>query len=85
MWELIRSWWRWVASPYPMPGQIWDLDGIGHVTVHEVPKYDIRDPGWAGLVICEGPQGKTVAFKMSSFRSYGKRLSPRTLTEAQHL
>ena len=76
--KLIRSWWRWVVNPYPMPGQIWDLDGIGHVTVHQVPEYYGNGPGWTGPVECEGPRGEAISIEMDSFRSYGKMLSLET-------
>lgn len=69
----LRSWWRWWFNPQPMLTQVWDIDGIGLVT--------IRFVHGSGQLTCEASNGEQLMLEVGDVRSYGILHAPQTLTE----
>lgn len=72
----VRSWWRLAFNPEPLANQVWRVEGVGIVTVHETRDY---------TVVCTRSNGEPWAASISLLRTYGALCQPRTLDEVQEL
>lgn len=44
--EILNRWWLWFTNPTPVPGQHWDLLGVGTVRIVEVDVFPVFRLGW---------------------------------------